>query len=258
MKMKDVMRLFHVSEGSLRYYEKMGIIHPLRDKNGYRVFDFDSLVNLIMCQKYNSFGLTYKDSIKSIKENDFDTNIRLFREKLNENEIELQKLKMINNYYQSVLSEMDYYKNNVITVMEIPEMYYYEIEKGDFINSIDAFEDEGIKHWLRIYEISDFEIWGFLMDGKFKWKRVFTVRKKLIENIDSFKPVNGEYLPEVTALVKYITIQNHDINAISSAANELLEYGKTIGYSLSEVIRAKIVMNASNDVCIKLYAEIVK
>lgn len=46
MKIKEVQEQLHVSSNALRYYEKMGLIHPLRDENGYRNYSIEDIDQL--------------------------------------------------------------------------------------------------------------------------------------------------------------------------------------------------------------------
>ncbi len=47
MKTKEVVALMNISQDTLRYYEKVGVIPPVnRDENGYRIYN-DSDLNWI-------------------------------------------------------------------------------------------------------------------------------------------------------------------------------------------------------------------
>lgn len=48
MKTKEVVALMNISQDTLRYYEKVGVIPPVnRDENGYRIYN-DSDLNWIL------------------------------------------------------------------------------------------------------------------------------------------------------------------------------------------------------------------
>ena len=49
-KIGDISRLFNLSSEMIRYYEKMGIIDPIRDeKNGYRYYSIFDIYILLEC-----------------------------------------------------------------------------------------------------------------------------------------------------------------------------------------------------------------
>ena len=56
-KIGDISRLFNLSSEMIRYYEKMGIIDPIRDeKNGYRYYSIFDIYILII---EKSFKISY-------------------------------------------------------------------------------------------------------------------------------------------------------------------------------------------------------
>lgn len=51
MKTKEVVAIMNISQDTLRYYEKVGVIPPVnRDENGYRIYN-DSDLNWIYLVK---------------------------------------------------------------------------------------------------------------------------------------------------------------------------------------------------------------
>ena len=43
-KIGDLSRLFHIGQDSIRYYEKVGLLHPVRDpSNNYRTYTIDDV-----------------------------------------------------------------------------------------------------------------------------------------------------------------------------------------------------------------------
>lgn len=46
MKIKEVEKQLSISSHALRYYEKMHLIHPHRDENGYRDYNMQDIDRL--------------------------------------------------------------------------------------------------------------------------------------------------------------------------------------------------------------------
>lgn len=56
MKKSNLKKLSGLSDGSLYYYEKLGLLHPQRMKNNYRVYSKSDVGKVICVQKYNRLG----------------------------------------------------------------------------------------------------------------------------------------------------------------------------------------------------------
>lgn len=258
MKMKDVMNLFHISEGTIRYYEKMGIIRPGRNENNYRVFDFESLVNLMICQKYNGFGLSYKESIHSLRDRTLTDNISIFERKLEDNKKELRKLTAINMYYQNLCLELKKFECESSSFVErTNSILFYEVNKGDFHNPTESFEDEKIAKWIDINDVLNFEVWCRATANKeMEWKRVLTVDTELIKLYSDYVPENNNCLTEKKNLVSYVAVPFHGTNELSNEVSKLLDYSCTVRYRFTGFIRARILMIISGQAYLKIMAEI--
>lgn len=257
MKMKDVMNLFHISEGTIRYYERMGIINPKRDENNYRVFDFDSLVNLVMCQKYNDFGLTYKESVNFLRDRTLGDNISMLEKSIENNKDRLQKLNAINMYYQNLALELKRHNRGNVFTEKIHSLCFYELRKGDFDNSIDAFKDDGISEWMNYMDISDFEIWGNVKKyGEFEWKRVLTVDTEFARLYSGFVPRNCNCLSEKQNYVTYSTVQFHAMDQLNNEAFKALCAAEKHGYNVTGIVRVRILMTISEMAYMKICVEI--
>ena len=45
-KIGEISNLYNIGTDSLRYYEEMGILHPKRDDNGYRMYSINDIRKL--------------------------------------------------------------------------------------------------------------------------------------------------------------------------------------------------------------------
>ena len=258
MKMKDVMNLFHISEGTIRYYEKMGVINPERNENNYRIFDFESLVNLMICQKYNGFGLSYKESIHSLQDRTLTDNISILERKLEDNKKELRKLTAVNMYYQNLCLELKKSECESSSFVErTNSILFYEVNKGDFLNPIESFKDEKISKWVDIIDVLNFEVWCRVRENKeMEWKRVLTVDTELVKLYSDYVPENSNCLTEKNNIASYVTVPFHGMNELSDEVSKLLEFLCAKGYSFTGFIRTKILMIACGQAYLKIMAEV--
>lgn len=42
-KINEIAKLYHIQPDSLRYYEKVGLIHPMRSKKNYRLYTLNDI-----------------------------------------------------------------------------------------------------------------------------------------------------------------------------------------------------------------------
>lgn len=61
LKTQEASRVLHISDSTLRYYEKYGLIKPKRGVNNYRLFDENLLLQIkyISLMKYAGFSLDH-------------------------------------------------------------------------------------------------------------------------------------------------------------------------------------------------------
>ena len=71
-KIGELSKLFDIGVDSIRYYEKVGILHPVRnDENNYRMYTIDDVRRLALIREL--LGLSF--STDQIREYDEDRNV---------------------------------------------------------------------------------------------------------------------------------------------------------------------------------------
>lgn len=98
-KINEISKLYSIGKDSLRYYERIGILNPKRDVNGYRMYGFSDISRLNVINELKNLGF----EIRRIKEllsersveatlNMLDMEIKEINSKINELEILKKKL----------------------------------------------------------------------------------------------------------------------------------------------------------------------
>lgn len=79
----ELSKLFHISVDSIRYYEKMGLLTPLRNPdNGYREYTLNDVQTLTLIREMLSLGF-HVDQMKDFVQNrTIDTTIKLLEEEI--------------------------------------------------------------------------------------------------------------------------------------------------------------------------------
>lgn len=256
MKMKDVMNLFHISEGTIRYYEKMGVINPQRDENNYRVFDNESIIRLILSKKYTEFGFSYKESIDLINQKNFEEKTELLETQLSKIEDEINRLSVISDYCKEVIEDRERYKENegMFNEETLLTSLYTDFGSADFEKNPSFFDNETIKYWFDLFAVSNFELWNDLNDDNWKWG--YTINQDLYHRLgkedcsffDKFK--DEKYLTTVTKM------RYEDLKFLNDKVSEIKNYGKENGFILSGLIRVKAILFTSKCAYLKICAEL--
>lgn len=87
---KQVAKMAQINVETLRYYEQNGVLpSPVRDKNGYRLYDDDTIEKLEIVKYAKTCGLTLKETkeifvILEDKNIDYNFIIKFINKKTNE------------------------------------------------------------------------------------------------------------------------------------------------------------------------------
>lgn len=60
MQIKEVQEKLKISSYTLRYYEKMGLIQPYRDENGYRNYNEEDIHKIERIYVFKRYQCTYR------------------------------------------------------------------------------------------------------------------------------------------------------------------------------------------------------
>ena len=121
MKIKEITKLFGITPDTVRFYEDKGLIHPKRDKNGYREYSIWDVMALSDCMKYKGFGLSL-DEIKHItEENTPGYYSEILKKQIRNTKEELLKKQQLLDNLESYLKHLEFARMNV-------GQYWYQAE----------------------------------------------------------------------------------------------------------------------------------
>ncbi|MEF9992049.1 MAG: MerR family transcriptional regulator [Romboutsia sp.] len=119
-KIGEISKIYGIGRDSLMYYEEIGILSPLRDINGYRMYSIYDLWRLNLIKELRSLNFP----MKKIKEYLCDRDIDSTKNILNE-EIDIIDLK---------IAELISHKNNIIKrIKSIEEVDCVDLDKIDVV-----------------------------------------------------------------------------------------------------------------------------
>ncbi|MCG7338842.1 MerR family transcriptional regulator [Staphylococcus sp. ACRSN] len=125
MKTKEVVKLMEISQDTLRYYEKVGVIPPVtRDKNGYRDYKDNDLNWVYLVKHLRRAGVSIESLVEFCRLG------------------QLPKDQYIQNQQKQVLNnQLDELNEKLETVLNARDLLQYKIENYDnHIAKIEAGE----------------------------------------------------------------------------------------------------------------------
>lgn len=79
-KISEISRLYNIGPDSLRYYEKLGILKPKRDTNGYRLYSLKELYKLNMIRDLRSLDFSMEQIREYLEKQSIDNTLALLHE----------------------------------------------------------------------------------------------------------------------------------------------------------------------------------
>ncbi|WP_061995207.1 MerR family transcriptional regulator [Clostridium sp. ATCC 25772] len=103
----EVANIFNITTNKIRYYERKGLLKPLRDSNNeYRKFNDEDIMTLQLILLYRSIGLSISD-IKDIIENKSNKNyLNHFNDQWEIVNDEIQRLTIIRDSLENILDKL--------------------------------------------------------------------------------------------------------------------------------------------------------
>ncbi|MDD8048004.1 MAG: MerR family transcriptional regulator [Thomasclavelia sp.] len=145
---KDVCKIYDITRDTLRYYEKVGIIHPEIDKtNNYRYYDDWDINYLGECKKYQSLGFTIKEITKIFKDGTLEEMINLTQSKQKDFTNKLRFYELLVKYNDQYIGKLKSIETNLnqFSIVDtnnryiIPNREKFEYKLDDKI--LDSFHD---------------------------------------------------------------------------------------------------------------------
>ncbi|HCX1068385.1 TPA: MerR family transcriptional regulator [Staphylococcus aureus] len=137
MKTKEVVALMNISQDTLRYYEKVGVIPPVnRDENGYRIYNDSDLNWIYLVKNLRNAGVSIESLIEFCG---------LAQLPKNEN-IQAQQKQILNKQLEEL-------NENLKTIHDVRDLLQYKIDNYDNhiakINASDNYDDNVERLWER-------------------------------------------------------------------------------------------------------------
>ena len=262
MKKSHLKKLSGLSDGSLYYYEKLGLLHPQRTKNNYRVYSKSDAGKVICVQKYNRLGVSVQQLVHTLEEQDIEYMHRIMEKIRIKKEEELERLSRQLSYIRFVLQETEEIQHKIgcfeVTVNTPSVMC--EVEKVNQHGKTEHLNIERIENWNRYLEYMDLVLVASVKDiennefGEAIWYH--SMDKRIA---DSFHDPFLESLPvskTCKALTSWIKIDKNSETDMLDQLRETVNYAREHDYRITGRIGARLFLLASDYAYFKVGLEL--
>lgn len=202
----ELSDLFNISVDSIRYYEKMGLLHPSRNENNrYREYSLDDFQTIVMIRELISLGFQMNQIRQFLTDRTVDTTIRMLEEEITiiSSHIQelMQKKKNISKRIQALQQIQTFPHDETVFLKTFPARPAIMISRE---NLPDAYVDYSMvkyrkEHHKEINAIGFCDCYTLDLKNSnpdsdfYRTENVFFLSGSLSEKNDYFLPA-GEYL----------------------------------------------------------------
>lgn len=226
-KISEISKLYGIGPDSLRYYEKLGILRPRRDTNGYRLYSLKELYKLNMIRDLRSLDFSMGQIREYLEKQSITNTLSLLYEEqtlLHEHIRELKKRERIIRNRIAKLAALSDIPAGEFVVKDCPERFCVQLsehitrdEEMDFL-----IQKLHKKHENKVRDFGTQTIGAFLSMKELKegipnvYTSVFFVLEQRTQSYDFILPA-GKYL-------SYYYRGNYEQNG--ERIREVLEYAR--------------------------------
>lgn len=123
-RIKEISTMYNIGVDSLRYYEKIGLLNPKRDSNGYRLYALSDIYKLNLIRDLKSLHLPMKEIKAYLDAQDIQHTNQLIDNELSYIDQQMEELKRKYNVLAQRKKRLEYYQcidTNHIICKEIEE-----------------------------------------------------------------------------------------------------------------------------------------
>lgn len=142
-KINEISKLYNIGPDSLRYYEKLGLLTPMRGQNNYRLYTLDDLWRLNIIRDLRRLGFPMEKIHEYINNRNVENTQKLLEEELDAIHLQIQELQKLQKSVEERLQTLSGAKEQTlckICLQTFPDRYchtldtpYHTDEEMDFL-----------------------------------------------------------------------------------------------------------------------------
>ena len=132
-KINEISKLYNIGPDSLRYYEKIGAIHPKRGENGYRYYSLQDIYRLNIIRDLLQLGFSMERIKQYLDHQNVEQTMWLLQEELEEIQAQLARLREMETSIQRRMNGIREFHNRKTGGFEIktfPERPCIRLDEG--------------------------------------------------------------------------------------------------------------------------------
>ncbi|MGL6107852.1 MerR family transcriptional regulator [Romboutsia sp.] len=138
----ELSKIYKIGRDSLKYYEKLGLLNPTRDKNTYRMYTIKDICNLSLIKELRSLDFSMQRIKEYLKNRNIETTKKMLKEELSLIEQKLEELlthkDSINQRLKSINNAIDNTNVNRIELIYINKRKAIARKtNGEFTENVD-------------------------------------------------------------------------------------------------------------------------
>lgn len=131
-KIGEISEMYDMSRDSLMYYEKLEILNPIRDDNGYRLYSISDIWRLNLIKELKSLGFSFKKIKEYLDNRDIKSTGELLNDGIHLLDDQILKLLRQKENMRKRMEAIEYtYKNSNLNNIELS---YIKRRKGIILN----------------------------------------------------------------------------------------------------------------------------
>lgn len=203
-KINEISKLYRIGIDSLRYYEKLGILTPKRDDNGYRLYSLKEIYKLNIIRDLRSLDFSFKQIKAYLDDQCIANSLELFQEERVLIETQMQTLRAAKAALHSRMEMLNYLSSVKVgecVIRTYPDRFCLRLnaeitrdEETDF-----AINKLHMKHETKLRELGNLSIGAipsmddFYKGGNGVFNSVFIILENETDHFDFMLPA-GRYL----------------------------------------------------------------
>ncbi len=135
-KIGEISKLFHIGVDSIRYYEKVGLLHPVRnEENNYRLYTLDDIRTMNTIRELLDIGFSTEEILEFEKDRNLSHVTKMLQKEssvIDEKIRHLMDIKAnINSRLRSINESLSLDTSGHITLLDLPERKCLLITEDD-------------------------------------------------------------------------------------------------------------------------------
>lgn len=118
-KIGEISKLYGIGTDALRYYEKLGILKPKRDLNGYRMYNIGDISTLNILRDLRSIGFSLQEIKEHLADFNLSKTLALFEKEINYIDYKTQELQALKKQLLERVKEIEDHKTEINSKLPI-------------------------------------------------------------------------------------------------------------------------------------------